>query len=464
MTLWGGMLTGSVNPPYRCATSLGQLAHVAIGPRAGKLVDVMAYIVLMLRLGSFIILLTNSWQAMDYKNEYCGPIAGLIACALLLLPNQLRSMDQLAITSAVAFVTIVITIAICVNSIVTDERDFPIVVEAVNSNSTVFEFFSALGDFSFALAGQSIFVQIMSEMKRPEDFSKALIYANVLCVTMFLLTMVTFYGYLGSKSGVDVLLDVIPDGATKVVAAASLFIHMVLSYIISSQVLTRAVLDRFVQSALKEPNTLQARLWWLGTSTIIMAVAFTFANLIPIYTELVGLIGNLMFAPLSYMLPCIMFLYEMRRRLQLNDRLQELSASKGKAAFVVDVDKAKSVNKGAEYGESTVGVDSEVVVQDAPSAAGAGAGFGWANKDTLAKLSDNIGAGDVLDQDVDDTGIHFRSSLKPWKPPFGISVATLRGMLYTVIGIGVFLLIMGTVSSLETIIASSGSGGRPFNC
>ena len=124
-------------------------------------------------------------------------------------------------------------------------------------------------------------------------------------------------------------MDVIPYGPAKRLASILMLIHMVISYVITSQVLTRVITGVLFPSFINNSNSSPSinnpnspnnpnnpdsssttvdhtsRLWlpWLGVSLAIMVCAVLAASAVPFFDDLTGIIGALLASNTSFGLP-----------------------------------------------------------------------------------------------------------------------------------------------------------------
>ena len=73
-----------------------------------------------------------------------------------------------------------------------------------------------------------------------EDFPKALIGSSSGILIMYLMVTIAMYLVYGCSVPADVLY-VLPDGTSKRVAAACVFVHVCISYVMAQQVVGRAI-------------------------------------------------------------------------------------------------------------------------------------------------------------------------------------------------------------------------------
>jgi amino acid permease len=67
--------------------------------------------------------------------------------------------------------------------------------QVVNSNLNIKTFFGAMSSFVLAYAGQFMYLEVMSEMRNPQDFPKTFSIAGPYQVFMYSLVAITGYYY-----------------------------------------------------------------------------------------------------------------------------------------------------------------------------------------------------------------------------------------------------------------------------
>ncbi|KAI7371547.1 amino acid transporter [Hortaea werneckii] len=128
-------------------------------------------------------------------------------------------------------------------------------------------------------AGTSAFLPVISEMKNPRDFRKALFLCMSLTVKM------VAYGV----------------GLVGLIVSACLYLHVAAKYCFV-RVLRRT---RHLQE-----NTITHWVTWLGLTFGLGALAFVLAMAIPDFQYLIALTGSICFAPLAVSLPGWLWIYD----------------------------------------------------------------------------------------------------------------------------------------------------------
>lgn len=158
-------------------------------------------------------------------------------------------------------------------------------------------------------AGTSAFLPVISEMRRPGDFKKALYVCMGFVTGAYLAFSLVVYRYCGAwvaspslgSAGPVVKKVAYGVGIVGLVVSACLYLHVAAKYV-------------FVR-ALRGSRHLQAETmvhWgtWLGVVGGLGALSFVLAMSIPIFNYLLALTGTVCFAPLAIALPGWLWLYD----------------------------------------------------------------------------------------------------------------------------------------------------------
>jgi len=164
---------------------------------------------------------------------------------------------------------------------VDDDESHPSTQYLVATPSFV-RFTMAITSIIFAYDGQKIYPEFISEMKKPEDFRKALNVAQPFLCSVYVIVCCVCYVYYGD-SAPHYLLDVLNYNWTRTFAGCLMFVHMIISYTITQQVLTRAIHlmcfpDTVNALHPKDEGYVRGSLHWFGISTALMIGAYQSIN------------------------------------------------------------------------------------------------------------------------------------------------------------------------------------------
>ncbi|RMY02963.1 hypothetical protein D0868_07707 [Hortaea werneckii] len=158
-------------------------------------------------------------------------------------------------------------------------------------------------------AGTSAFLPVISEMKNPRDFGKALFLCMSLITAASLAFSLVVYRWYGQwvaspslgSAGQTVKMVAYGVGLVGLIVSACLYLHVAAKYCFV-RVLRRT---RHLQE-----NTITHWVTWLGLTFGRGALAFALAMAIPIFQYLIALTGSICFAPLALSLPGWLWIYD----------------------------------------------------------------------------------------------------------------------------------------------------------
>jgi amino acid permease len=253
-------------------------------------------------LGNYILVQSHAVQAA-FGGELCLPTAGLIASTGMFVVSQSQTMARLGRTaSLLSLAALFIVVMQCMVAVHQADRYRP--AEPVEASTdfgkehSILRKLSALGSIGFAVGSQKLFLNIRHELSDRKAAPRSL--------AMSLSAFGTFYVVIALAAGSHppaFLFDAIPAGLNRRIAGLLLWAHVVVSYAINSQAICSSM-DRLVWYRVTS-DTISASQRWLILSSLMVVAAYTVANAIPFFQDLVALIGALTSVPLTLLLPAI---------------------------------------------------------------------------------------------------------------------------------------------------------------
>ena len=533
LSLLSGMVIGDTNWRYTKAMSYGELCGAVVSPRFGQYVDGVCYTGLMFALASYIIALTDSLigATSDTVEGWCTTVAGLVSVAMVVVPIQLRTMHNLVATSVWGLLTILVVIMIPVIWVateganpegfpgynLTDER-FTNVSQreisdtlrqdtvAVEYGSDTFEVVGAINVYASAFSGNMIFVQIMAEMRQPRDFNRGLVLGLFSILALYLFTMSMYYAFTGPNYFISFFIDTVAGGPARKVADSFMIMHIITTYLLTSQVLTRRLLQLLKPRMLvHDAPPLPAALAWFIASVTITFLAYVLAMCIPLFDDAISFVGALIVNQVTLVIPAVIFYHEVKRRTRANRQLllaaqEEKKGVEGGKNIVMannnssydgvgDVaassvaDGGKFINLGTfsrtESYMSAVSSFSEVDLdslkktasssssrkngETAPSVTAAAAAAVTRNDIAVAEAA-------IISAKLDESEhghnhvVLLSEPLEMWQPPFGLSERTLCRLCMLAFLVGLVMMVLGTVSAIVVISKNTDFVGLPFTC
>ncbi len=158
-------------------------------------------------------------------------------------------------------------------------------------------------------AGTSAFLPVISEMRKPRDYNKAVYLCMGVVTASHLTFSLVVYRWCGQwvaspslgSAGYVVKKVAYGVGLTGLAVSGMLYCHTAAKYL-------------FVR-ILRNSEHLQKNSWihwstWLGSTFSIAVISFLVASGIPIYNYLLALAGSLTFAPLALGLPGYLWIHD----------------------------------------------------------------------------------------------------------------------------------------------------------
>jgi len=318
VNIYTGVLLTRLRALFPSALTLTDLASAIFGPRGATCTALLIYSYMVFACASYMLVLATTLQSMFYDYDLCHPRAAAIAALVLMPFNQARTLHCVSALSVVSVITIGGTVVICIAALLDEAPPLALSVEGAASHATHWiapdatlgSTLAALCGFCFAYAGQSIYLEIMAEMQQPRQFPLSLLVANGPMVALYVGVSAMTYARRGAATP-PILTEVLPFGQGKVAASALLAVHIIVSYVITQQVLCTA-LHRWLRPAAvgsgAMAQTRRAKWEWLGISAAIALLSWILASALPFFEILTSLIGALQSAPICLGIPALFFL------------------------------------------------------------------------------------------------------------------------------------------------------------
>jgi vesicular inhibitory amino acid transporter len=317
---WGvGLTTLLVSVPvFWFAGYLVMHCHLAMpdtrtyGDVGGKLLGtfgraigyIVVYTIGFSGMSGYSLVIAQNVQALFYDVHLCLPMAFLIAFIIVFPGNQLRTLGNLTTLAFLSFVALLVVIAIALAYLFSDGA-------ACNGDPSqvgdldYYSFYGSLGSFVWAYAGVSYYLEMLAEMRRPEDFAaKSGTSALVAATSLYLLTSGMTYARCGARTP-DSIVEVIPDGPLKRLASLLIIFHIMVTYAINNQVTVRGFFCATGLHQGLEPGV-RGRLLWCFVASVITGLGMLLTMGIPQFDNFNGLVGNFCAAG-CMLLPALFF-------------------------------------------------------------------------------------------------------------------------------------------------------------
>jgi len=308
LNAYTGILLSRTRQLLPKSVTMGDMARYTYGMWFMYIVGGYVYANMFFILGDYLIVTGQSLGMIFYDVHICKPVWMAIAAVCILPLMQFsRTLHNASFLCWFNMASITISVMIAVVYMIIEGREAMIgdsYTELVASNLTIQSFFGAMSSFVFAYSGQFMYLELMSEMKNPSQFPKAFFIAGPYQLFMYSMVACVGYHYKGvAVSGF--IINNIPFGIAYRVSAVFLFLHMLVTYVIKGQVLSRAI-HLIVHPSSANDFGKTGRLVWLAISTVLLAVGWIMATAIPFFDVFSACLGAFQALP-TLIFPAMFF-------------------------------------------------------------------------------------------------------------------------------------------------------------
>lgn len=293
------------------AESYADLAYATGGRVFGDIVRGIVYLSWVAVLPYFLLACVDSLR--DLFPTVVMPIWqwALVVCTFLLPSLQLRTLHQISYLALPSTIAVVVAVSLVLTSLLAspmpDGAERSVWIPAGTRRSNVVGHVSS---FVFAYMGHSMYFEVMREMEKSAEFSKALVVSNAIMGTCYTATSVLAYQAAGSGVA-GFLPDSMPAGVPKQAVGLLLAFHTAVSYLVQGQPLHRAM-QRWAFPRSVDKTSWRAALDWFLCTGVLLVSSAIIAVAIPFFSDLQQLLGSFLGAPLVFGCPAFFFLASSR--------------------------------------------------------------------------------------------------------------------------------------------------------
>ncbi|EMR70805.1 putative transmembrane amino acid transporter protein [Eutypa lata UCREL1] len=309
------IIQGNFRNSHPGCHSIADMAHVVGGKWLREVVGVFFLVTYAIVGASGIFGASTALNALS-NHAICTNYFMLVSTVAVFILASARKFEKIAWLTWAGFLSVFIAVFIVVVGVTTRDRpaaapqtgDYefgyfaighPTFVAAITSVSTIF----------CSGAGTSAFLPVISEMKRPRDYNKAVYLCMGIVTASYLSFSLVVYRWCGKwvaspslgSAGDTIKKVAYGIGLIGLLVSACLYIHVAAKYLFVRMLRN----SRHLQQ-----NTVVHWSIWLACTLGMSIVGFLIASGIPIFNYLLALAGSLTFAPLALGLPGYLWIYD----------------------------------------------------------------------------------------------------------------------------------------------------------
>ena len=305
LATYTGYTIGQFKLAYPWVHNMADAGEVMLGPIGREIFGAAQICFLVFTMASHV--LTFSIMMNTITGHGACSIAfgfvGMILCLICTLPRKLGDVSYMAVVSFISIIgSVVITMAG-----VGVQRPGQGMLDAT-VQSSLHEAFLAVANIIFAYAGHVAFFSFISELKKPEEYPKALFLLQASDTSLYLLVAGIVYGYGGKEVASPALGSTGP--LLSKIAYGIALPTIVIAGVINGHVASKYIYVRMFRGTnMMSKKTVKSYGAWALIALILWTLAWIIAEAIPVFNDLLALISSLFASWFTYGLSGVFWLY-----------------------------------------------------------------------------------------------------------------------------------------------------------
>ncbi|KAJ9416101.1 hypothetical protein FOXG_09582 [Fusarium oxysporum f. sp. lycopersici 4287] len=286
--------------------------------RVGKeLVGLQILVAQVLISAAGIVSISTAFNAIS-NHGACTVIFTLIGAISITLFSSVRTFSRLGWLTWIGFFTFFVAVFIFVVAVTQQDRpamapqtgDYELGWTAI-AHPTFVAGITASANIFISNSGSSMYLPVLSEMKRPEHFRKAVLVTGVLVLAMYLSFSLVIYRWCGVWLATPAFGSAGP--LFKKISYGIALPGLIIGVGIYQHVAAKYIFVRILRDShhLQE-NTMVHWTTWIGSNLTLGILAFIVAEAVPILNYLLGLAGAVCFAPFSLIFPALLWMQDFK--------------------------------------------------------------------------------------------------------------------------------------------------------
>lgn len=332
LNTYTAMIQGDFRNSHPGCHSIADMANVVGGVWVKEICGALFIIAYVLCTGSGILGVSIGLNSLSH-HAACTVWWSFIATVVVALTASVRKFHQIGWLTWAGFLSIFTAVLIVVIAVTTRDRpasapqtgDYELGYYVITYPSFAAGMVASCTIF-VSSSGTSAFLPVISEMKNPQDYRKALFVCMSFVTVAYLSFSLVVYRWCGQwvanpSLGVSTVYHALSMNFTDMIQSAGQTVKMVaygvgmIGLIVSAclylHVAAKYVFVRILRDSKHlQANTLIHWMTWLGCTFGLASISFILAEAIPIFNYLIALTGSVCFAPLAISLPGWLWLYD----------------------------------------------------------------------------------------------------------------------------------------------------------
>jgi len=295
-----GYMIGAFKLRYPHVHNMADAGMILAGPIGREVLGAAQVIFIVFLCGSHVLTGMIAFDTIT-NGASCSVVWAAVSAIICMVFTIPRTLNGISHMSVVSFISILSAIFITMIGVGIIGPQGPV---AVTSHLSFAKGFLAVTDIVFAYAGHVAFFTFISEMKRPQDFAKALYFLQICDTTLYLIVGIVVYRYTSINTVSPALGNT---GTTlRKIAYGIALPTIIIAGVINGHVCAKLIFMRlFTGKNGEKSRHMTTHSWtgwltWIGICAAIWVAAFIIAEVIPFFNDLLGVISSLFASWFTY--------------------------------------------------------------------------------------------------------------------------------------------------------------------
>jgi amino acid permease len=301
LSTYTGQIIGQFKLRHPRIHSMADAGHVLFGRIGGEVLGIGQLLFYVFIMGSHILTFSIMMNAIT-EHVICTiafMFIGTLLSFLLTIPRTLKNLSWWSITSCISIVG---AITITMVGVSISKPGMGNIELWPDPDVPFYQAFLAVANIVVAFAGHVAFFTFISELRKPEEFPKALYLLQAIDTSLYITTAIVIYYYAGEEvrsPALDSAGPVVRKVAYGIAMPTILVAGVVNGHVAVKYLYVRMFRDRGV-GADGQPRqnpmyqkTLKARGIWVAINGLLWVMAWLIAEGVPVFNDLLGLTSSL---------------------------------------------------------------------------------------------------------------------------------------------------------------------------
>lgn len=289
------------------------------GPIGREILFVGYWLYLVFVAGAGLLAISTALNAVS-DHAICTALFTLVGAATVMLIASIQTLDRISwITwvGVMGIMTSVITLTIAVS-----QRDRPYAAPQTGpwdkqlklwGDAPFVDCCAAVAAIIFSYAGAPAFFSVVAEMKNPRQFTRSLLVCQAVVISTFTIVAAVVYHYCGVYLSSPTLGSA--GGVIKKVCYGFALPGLIAGAVLNTHIPAKLLMVRFLRNSEHLANNTKVHyIVWFSCIAFNASISFIIAEAIPVFNNLLSVVGAFLATPLSMTVECLMYMWEVRRK------------------------------------------------------------------------------------------------------------------------------------------------------